>query len=100
MRQSAMSVMSTMWDRQLRLFLKDSALTDITGRTWPPARQMIELHSNFTMPINIQHREEAYSITFTYLTSNHSNLDYLESKLVKLLQENINKNKTILPFYI
>ena len=33
MRQSAMSVVSTMWDRQLRLFPKDGALTDITGRT-------------------------------------------------------------------
>ena len=31
--QSAMSVMSTMWDRKLCLFPKDSALTDITGRT-------------------------------------------------------------------
>ena len=32
MRQSAMPVMSTIWDRQLGLFPKDSALTDITGR--------------------------------------------------------------------
>ena len=31
--QSAKSVMSTMWDRQLRLFSKDGALTDINGRT-------------------------------------------------------------------
>ena len=37
--------------------------------------------------------------TFTDSTSNHSNLDYLESKWVNLLQANININKTILPFY-
>ena len=97
-----MSVMSTLWDRQLRLFTKGDALTDTTGRTWPPARQMIELHSNFTMWINIQHWkktfEEAYSIIFTDLTSNHSNLNYLESKWINLLQASININKTILLF--
>ena len=43
--------------------------------------------------------EEAYSITFTDPKSNHSNLDYLESKWINLLQANININKTILPFY-
>ena len=43
--------------------------------------------------------EEAYSITFTDSTSNHTNLDYLESKWVNLLQASININKTILPFY-
>ena len=31
MRQSVINVMSTKWDRQLRLFLKDGALTNITG---------------------------------------------------------------------
>ena len=36
--------------------------------------------------------------TFTDSTSNHSNLDYLESKWVNLLQANININKTILSF--
>ena len=43
--------------------------------------------------------EEAYSIIFTHSTSTHSNLDYLESKWVNLLQASININKTILPFY-
>lgn len=52
MRQSAMSVMSTMRDRQLRLFSKDGALTDITKRTWSIVRQVIELHSNLTMLTN------------------------------------------------
>ena len=42
--------------------------------------------------------EEAYSIIFTDSTSNHSNLDYSESKCVNLLQASINKNKTILFF--
>ena len=54
MQQSATSVMSTIWDRCL--FPKDGALTDTNGRTWPPAKQMIKLHSNLSMPINIQHR--------------------------------------------
>ena len=43
--------------------------------------------------------KEAYSIIFTDSTSNHSNLDYLESKWVNLLQASININKTILLFY-
>ena len=30
--QSEMSVISTMWDKQLCLFPKDGALTDVTGR--------------------------------------------------------------------
>ena len=54
MQQSATSVMSTIWDRCL--FPKDGALTDTNGRTWPPAKKMIELHLNLSMPINIQHR--------------------------------------------
>ena len=33
MRQSVMPLMSTMWDRQLRLFPKGVPLVDITGRT-------------------------------------------------------------------
>ena len=33
MKKSVMNVMSTMWDRQLRLFPKDGAFTDKTGRT-------------------------------------------------------------------
>ena len=43
--------------------------------------------------------EEAYSISFTDSTSNYTNLDYLKSKLVNLLEANININKTILSFY-
>ena len=43
--------------------------------------------------------EEAYSITFIDSTSKYSNLDYLESQWVNLLQANISINKTILPYY-
>ena len=61
------------------------------------------VHSNFTMPINIHHREKPLKKhiepCYTDSTCKYSNLDYLESKWVKLLQANININKTILLFY-
>ena len=62
-------------------------------------RAALKLHYANKHPTSNKTFEEAYSIIFTDSTSNHLNLDYLESKWVNLLQASININKTILPFY-
>ena len=61
-------------------------------------RAALKLHYANKHPTSKKTFEEAYSIIFTDSTSNHTNLDYLESKWVNLLQASININKTILPF--
>ena len=57
----------------------DDTLTDITGRTWPLARQMIEVLPNSLANkdlLSSKTFEKVYLITFTDSTSNHSNLYY------------------------
>ena len=62
-------------------------------------RAALRLHYVNKHPTSKKTFEEAYSIIFTDSTSNHSILDYLESKWVNLLQASTNINKTIQPFY-
>ena len=60
-------------------------------------RATLELHYANNYPTSSETFEDAYLITFTDITNNYSNLNYIESKWVNLLQANI--NKAILPFY-
>ena len=62
-------------------------------------RAALKLHYANKHPTSSKTVEEAYSIIFTDSTSNHMNLDHLESKWINLLQANINISKTILRFY-
>ena len=59
----------------------------------------LKLHYANKHPTSRKTFEEAYLIIFTDSTSNHTNLNYLESKWVNLLQAKINIYKSILPFY-
>lgn len=67
MMQSVVNVMSTMLDRQLPLFPKDGAFTNKVGRTWPPARQTIELKLNYANKHTTPSKnfKKARSIIFT-----------------------------------
>ena len=72
-----MSVICTMWDRQLRLFPKDGALKhNIKNMTTSETndRAALKLHYANKHPTSNKTFEEAYSITFTDSTSNHTNL--------------------------
>ena len=53
----------------------------------------LKLHYANKHPESSKTFEETYLITFTDSTSNHSNLNYLESKWVNLLKANINLKK-------
>ena len=87
MQQSAMSVISTMWDRQV-LNWKMMTTSRINDQA---ALKLHYANKNSTSSKNF---EEAYSITFTDSTSNHTNLGYL----VNLLKTNVSTSKTILLF--
>ena len=80
------------------LQLADPILVEMMNTSKTNDQAALKLHYANKHQTSSKSFEEAYSITFTDSTSNHSNLDYLESKWVNLLQANININKTILSF--
>ena len=76
-------------------FSQSYAFTDITGRTIETNDQAaLKLHYANKNSTSSKNFEEAYSITFTDSTSNHTNLGYL----VNLLKTNVSTSKTILLF--